>query len=466
MLNRFKNDTDGNVAMMFAGTALTLILGIGAAIDFGSASNRKQDLQDMIDAATLAAAKANSIDQSELQTVVDTVVREHNEDGYEIKLEVQIIDGEVHVTGRTIYDTRIMGLAGQPTMNVSATAASPISALTPLKLALVLDTTESMSGDDITALKQASNALLDELDEFISPVAVSVVPFGQYVNVGTGRKNASWLDVSKDGTSTSEEHCFDEQITITPRQCTDTGRTETVRDIRDGRDFGTRTRNERNCTRAVTENTGNRICEIRTTTYEWHGCVGSRQAPYNEQAAFNSNRITGVMNETCGTELQELSTTFSTTRSTINALSTSGNTYLPSGVAWGWRTLQAAEPLNTNVNLKKPGFPEINPANVMIFMTDGANTLTQGGSEPHLHEGGQGPEADQKTRALCAGAKADGVQIFTIGYRMQDAVGDAKSVLVDCATNPTNYYDASDANALKKAFKDIAGQLSRPRLSI
>ena len=102
----------------------------------------------------------------------------------------------------------------------------------------------------------------------------------------------------------------------------------------------------------------------------------------------------------------------------------------------------------------------------MIFMTDGANTLTQGGSEPHLHEGGQGPEADQKTRALCAGAKADGVQIFTIGYRMQDAVGDAKSVLVDCATNPTNYYDASDANALKKAFKDIAGQLSRPRLSI
>ena len=79
MLNRFKNDTDGNVAMMFAGTALTLILGIGAAIDFGSASNRKQDLQDMIDAATLAAAKANSIDQSELQTVVDTVVREHND---------------------------------------------------------------------------------------------------------------------------------------------------------------------------------------------------------------------------------------------------------------------------------------------------------------------------------------------------------------------------------------------------
>jgi len=102
----------------------------------------------------------------------------------------------------------------------------------------------------------------------------------------------------------------------------------------------------------------------------------------------------------------------------------------------------------------------------MIFMTDGANTLSQGGSEPHLHEKSNSAEADQRTRALCTAAKADGVQIYTIGYRMQDAVGDAQSVLQDCATSPANYYDASDANALKEAFKDIAGELSNPRLSI
>ena len=466
MLNRFKKNTDGNVAMMFAGTALMLVLGIGAAIDFGSASNRKQDLQDMIDAATLAAAKANSVDIAQLQEVVSTIVAEHNEVGYPIELIVQIIDGQVHVTGNTVYNTRIMGLAGNPKIDVSASAASPISALTPLKLAMVLDTTESMSGADITALKQAANGLLDELDEFISPVAVSVVPFGQYVNVGTGRRHASWLDIDKDGTSSTEEHCFDEKITITPRQCTETGRTETFRDIRDGRDFGQSTRQERTCTRAVSENTGNRICEMRTTNYEWRGCVESRQSPYNEQAAFNAKRITGVMNKSCGTEMQELSTSFGITRSTINSLSTSGNTYLPSGVMWGWRTLQEAEPLNTNVDLTKPGFPEVDPVKVMIFMTDGANTLSQGGDEPHLHNGNNNAEADQRTRALCAGAKAEGIQIFTIGYRMQEAVGNAQSILIECATSESNYYDASDANALKRAFKDIAGELSLPRLSI
>jgi len=201
MLNRFKKNTDGNVAMMFSVTILTLILGIGAAVDFGSASNRKQDLQDMIDAATLAAAKSNSVDLAELQAVVNSVVSKHNEDGFSVQLDVQIIDGQVHVTGNTVYDTHIMGIAGRPHIDVSASAASPISALTPLKLALVLDTTESMSGADITALKSASNALLNELDTFVSPVAVSVVPFGQYVNVGTGRRSESWLDVTKDGTS-------------------------------------------------------------------------------------------------------------------------------------------------------------------------------------------------------------------------------------------------------------------------
>jgi len=68
---------------------------------------------------------------------------------------------------------------------------------------------------------------------------------GQYVNVGTKRKHASWLDISRDGTSESEEHCFDEQITITPRVCENTGQIETYEDIRDGRNFGVKTRERR-----------------------------------------------------------------------------------------------------------------------------------------------------------------------------------------------------------------------------
>ena len=467
MFKRFRKNTDGNVAMMFSVTALTLVIGIGAAVDYGSASSRQQDLQDMVDAATLAAAKSNSTDQSELEAVVAEVIAQHNDAKHNISLEVKLIDDQVHVVGRSKYDTHIMGFAGKPTINVSANAASPISALTPVKIALVLDTTESMSGADITALKSATNGLLDELEKFEAPVAVSIVPFGQYVNVGKSRKGSTWLEVSaKDGTSETNEVCWPERRTITPGSCTKTGRKLKRRDIRDGRDFGEIEYDEQTCTGAVTELTGADICEMRTTTYDWHGCVGSRQAPYNEQATFGMNRIEGIINRTCGAEMQELTTSFADARSTISAMSASGNTYLPSGAMWGWRTLQDAEPLKSTVNMKQKNRRDITPAQVMVLMTDGSNTLTQGGSEPHRHEGGQGPEADKKTRAICEAAKADGIQVFTIGYRMASAGADAKSVLTDCATSPAYYKDAANASELKKVFKELAGQLNFSRLSI
>lgn len=471
MFNHLKKNTDGNVAMMFAVTAAMLIVGIGAAVDFGSASSRQQNLQDMVDAATLAAAKSNSTDIAELEAIATNVVKLHNKANHDINLQVTLVDGQVHVSGSTEYDTHIMGFAGKPTMPVSARAASPVAALTPVKIALVLDTTESMSGEDIDALKSATNGLLDELDEFIAPVAVSVVPFAQYVNVGTHRKGSTWLEVSnKDGTSETNEVCWDEKVTITPRTCTKTGRILTYQDIRDGRDFGEVEYEEEDCTGAVTELTGNEICEMRTTTYSWNGCVGSRQNPYDEQAAFDGQRIDGIINESCGTEIQELSTSFATVRSTISGLTASGNTYLPSGLMWGWRTLQDAEPLKlsnaTKAKLEQNGKSQIDPANVMVFMTDGANTLTQGGSEPFRHEGGKGPEADEKTRAICEAAKTDGIQIYTIGYRMTTADTDVKNVLIDCATSPTHYHDAANAAELKKVFKDLAGSLNFSRLSM
>ena len=462
----FKEDTGGNVAMMFSVTALTLIVGIGAAVDYGSASSRQQSPQDMVDAATLAAAKSNSTDQSELEAIAAKVVAQHNEANNNITLDVSLVDGQVLVIGHSKYDTHIMKLAGKPEMAISASAASPIAALTPVKIALVLDTTDSMSGD-VTALKLASNALLDEIEEFVAPVAVSVVPFGQYVNVGTNRKGSSWLEVSnKDGTSETSEYCYPETRTISPRVCTPTGRMITYPDIRDGRNFGDIQREETSCTGGETELTGQEICEMRTTTYAWNGCVGSRQAPYNEQAAFGTNWIEGVLNVNCGSELQELTTSLTQVRSTISSLTTAGNTYLPSGVMWGWRTLQDAEPLKSTVDIKLQKDTNAKPVKVMVFMTDGANTKTQGGSEPHRHEGSSGPAADEKTRAICEAAKADGIQIYTIGYRMSSSVTDAKDVLIDCATSPSHYKDADSASELKAVFKELAGSRSLARLAI
>ena len=59
-LGRFKAARDGNVALIFALTALPIIGMVGGAIDFSIAASNKTALQDALDSAALAGAKAAS----------------------------------------------------------------------------------------------------------------------------------------------------------------------------------------------------------------------------------------------------------------------------------------------------------------------------------------------------------------------------------------------------------------------
>jgi Flp pilus assembly protein TadG len=59
-LGRFKAARDGNVALIFALTVLPIICMVGGAIDFSIAASNKTALQDAMDSAALAGAKAAS----------------------------------------------------------------------------------------------------------------------------------------------------------------------------------------------------------------------------------------------------------------------------------------------------------------------------------------------------------------------------------------------------------------------
>lgn len=465
MFRKFKESRDGNVATMFAVSAFTLVIGIGAAIDYSGVTSERQNLQDVIDAATLAAGQANTNNLQELQLIVDQVIASHYTNNETIETEIRIVDQQVIVDAFSIYDTHLMGVIGQDQLRIGARAGSPIGSDQPVKLALVLDTTDSMFGPNIAAMRTAANAMVDSLDRPDANVAISVVPFGQYVNVGTNNRLATWLDVTADGTSETQTICRPEVIVITPSVCEETGNTIVTEDIRDGVVFGTIERPEVVCTPAVTEETGNTICDDFTTTNTWRGCVGSRNAPLNRRAAFDGNLINGVMNIRCGTPLLELTDNMPTVKSKISSLETDGETYMPSGIVWGWRTLQDQEPFKTKVTFESEGVP-VEPKKVMVIMTDGANTRSQGGSETFRHDFRTKSDADTKTAALCAGAKADGITIYTIGYRLQDATEETKTVLRNCASSPANNFGAASASELREVFLKISSSLGTSRLSI
>jgi len=473
-MKQFIKNTEGNVALMFTFAIAALMVCIGAAVDFSAAAGKRQSLQDMIDAATLAAAKSKETDRAKLLEIAETVVAQHNTENWPITLDLTVTDDVVMLSGAMSHDAFLMGMVDNQTMDIGVSAASPIASLTPVRIALVLDTTDSMAGSNISALKSAANAMIDEFADFEAPIAASIVPFGQYVNVGMGNRLENWLDVSMDGTTESYNHCWRPRTTITAPVCTPTGNTITRDVVSDGVVTGQSSYNEQSCTAGVYDY-GPEQCEIRTRTYTWAGCVGSRTGASNIQAAYGGSPIPGIMNvtgkpnENCGTELMELSRDRTALKAKINSLTTSGDTYMPSGVMWGWRTLQSEVPFMISADANQGVQADANPVYAMVIMTDGENTLSQGGDGTYpgeeRHRKKDEDAANARTLDICNNAKTDGIVIFTVGYRMENR-DDAKAMLQDCASTAGSHFNADNASELKDAFKSIASALDQARLSM
>lgn len=463
MLKQYFKSTSGNFAMMGAIALSVVLLAVGAAVDFTSATKKQQSLQDMVDNATLAAAQIKDGRRKDMQIMVDKVIAQHNTQNWPIKAKVRLKNDVVYVEASTDYDTILMGMVGKDRVEIKADAGAPLSKSTPINLALVLDTTDSMYGDNIRDLKVAAKEMVKIMGESESSVRMAVIPFGKYVNVGMKNKRSHWIDTSQDGTSREYEHCYNERRTIKPRVCRGTGRYRTEDIIVDGQHRGTRRIEEKECTEGEYEYTGRRICGMRQTNYNWYGCVGSRQSPYNEQAPYASRRIPGIMNERCGTEMLPLVKNLKKVERTIDDLEVKGETYLPSGVVWGWRALQKDVPL-TEVR-KSYDKKSNDPVNAMVVMTDGQNTLSQNKGQT-THNGRDEKAANERTANLCEAAKKDGIQIYTVGYRMGAGRGEMEKLLKSCASEKDNYFDARNAEELKGAFSDIASRLNITRLSI
>lgn len=137
----------------------------------------------------------------------------------------------------------------------------------------------------------------------------------------------------------------------------------------------------------------------------------------------------------------------------ISSLNADGWTAGHLGVAWTWYTLStewsSVWPFNRRT--ESGGTELVN--RFAILMTDGSfNTY---------YETGQGDSAAQ-ARALCAGMKADDIIIFAVAF---DAPPEGQSVLRDCATSNSTYYEAKNGIELVDVYRQIASNVSNVRLS-
>jgi len=439
-----RNDA-GNVAMMTSVALLVIVGAIAMALDMSKGINNKSRLADATDAVALVLAKSGLDNQSDLERLATNYLTEHypGEAGTYLKILSITKDGDA-VTVQMINESEnsFGAFLGDETEDISVSATA-VWSQRALDMVLVLDTTLSMEGSRLTSLKTAAADMVDVIEGFNNEdFRISVVPFSNYVNVGMSNRYQSWMSVPLDSSSTTN-------VCRMKRDVTSTSNCRTVSGTYD-RDGVSTPYSRQQCDH--TYGPEYEECGPSTSTQKWYGCVGSRDEPYDTRVDFNGRKFPGLLNIRCGAEVLPMTSNLTSVRSRISSLNAIGNTYMPAGLMWGWRTLTSDHPFRHTAEPKAQ--------KVMVLMTDGDNTRSKNGDS---HEGGDTADANSKTTAICEAIKDEDILVYTIAYEVKDSA--TKSLLRDCATTRAFYFNARNASELNKAFEDIANSLTELRIS-
>lgn len=459
LLKRGVADQRGNIAITF-GIAVTALLGMaGFAIDFSRAHAVKLSAQGTMDAAMLAAARKTSIDDDGIGALLGTYFArpgtlKHNSSFINPKGKVisgDTLEGEAKLR----VPTSLLNVLGYSHIDLKI-ESRVTRGLGNVELALVLDSTRSMEGSRLTNAKSAARELIDTLyalPDSENKVKVSLVPFAQYVNVGQENRYAAWMDVPPDSTTTTVS-CGDTYPDATRSNC----RMVTYTGHNDGVPY-TYTVEECDWVYGTPVN----VCAPYTTTNTWNGCAGSRANPLNIRDESYSTRIPGIQNVSCPSKMLPLSKSPTQIKDSINAMTASGETYIPSGLVWGWRALSNRAPFTESAD--DPATANGIVRKYLVLMTDGYNTKSPRYPSGD-HEGTNSTVANQLTRDVCDGIKADTtsrIEIFTIAFEVADE--NVKDILRYCATPGGAFFDAVDYSRLITAFGEIGSSVNVARVA-
>ncbi|MCC2099104.1 MAG: VWA domain-containing protein, partial [Hyphomicrobiales bacterium] len=346
IIQKFISDKRGNVAMMFGLAALSLFGIGGLALDYTRATQLQVKVAAAADSAALAAAKVEGTEADRKKVAQDVFNAAIASLGGVKNVKVMgkdIKDGSIvtafRVNASLEMDTMIGALVGQSKLPIGTSSQATLGGTEKFEIALVLDTTGSMSGAKLDALKVAAKNLVSKVSEKAKKVdqaRFAVVPFSQWVNVGLSNRNEPWIDVPADYTETKTVNVY-----TYPNRVDTNCRQETRTGYNDGVPY---TYEATVCDTVW----GEPVITPTQRTYErkWNGCVGSRNYPLDTQDRTYSIRVPGLLNNQCPGTVLPLTSDVNAVNAAIDGMSAYGQTYIPSGLVWGWRVLSPGAPFN------------------------------------------------------------------------------------------------------------------------
>lgn len=386
--------------MMFGIFLFVLLIAGGMAIDLQRANLIRADLQESADAGLIAAVRQKMAAPNLTDAEVTARASKFFEANRRLKSGVTLTGFNV------VYDpvkesyrlelaadieTMLLRAVGTPVLNRSIVSEAKLGKPPYLEIVMALDNTGSMNDDGkLDDLKSAAKLLVNAV---FAPagaeVKVGLVPFAQYVNVGSGASSASWMSADA----------------------------------------------------------------------SFSGCVGSRSYPANtKDEDYASNPVPGLATGSCPRAVLPMTGNQSTITTAIDAMTGGGWTYIPAGLAWGWRALSAGDPFPEGVSyadLKDKGGHK-----ALVLMTDGENTKSP---DYPTHNNTDIALANKLTGELCDAIKAKDIIVYTIAFKVSDTT--IKFLLEDCGTTPSHYYAAENSADLAAAFQSIASSLRSISLS-
>ena len=407
----FNRHDGGNVASMFALCIAALFGLVGGAIDFAQVHRIRTAISGGIDAGMLAGARAKqtgatddeaiAIAESYLKPIM-TRFR------LTTPVEFKIGDGGTSVAGAAdiAMPTSFLRVIGINDLPVKISNAASFGNRSNVELSMMLDITGSMSGQKIVDLKAAVTDLIDVvvIDNQVGASArIAMAPFSNAVRLDN--------NLFRDAT---------------------------------GKD-----------------NSG-------TSSYK--GCVVEREGAnrYTDAAPAPGDYVTPLEDKTffayCKdkSEIMPLTNKKSQLKQLVADWTAGGATAGHLGTAWAWYLLSPNWALLFDKDSQPASYDDMKRTigisktpylrKIAVLMTDGEYNTQYTSTD-----------SNTQARATCAEMKKTGIEVFTVGFAI-GTTGSAVDTLKACATDLNHFYNATDGNTLKQAFRDIALKSSPLRI--
>lgn len=403
-MRRFWADQKGNVAIIFALAIIPIFGAVGAALDYSVASAQRTDLQKALDATALALSKIMPADQATLDSVGNQYFQANlgNHSLENLQLTITPAVGTLKVSATGTYHVSMAHLIGASTMELGASAEVKWN-IGKVEIALVLDNSGSMSSySRMTRLKEAAHNLLDVLENAArEPDDAKVAIVPFDSRVNVGIAYAS--------------ASWLRWGVCSPYGCGPSNATN------------------------------------------WNGCVWDRdksndisdQEPTTSNStkypAFNCEH--GLSYPGRVVQMLPLTTDWNALHDRVNQMEPAGYTNITIGLVWGWHALSPTPLFTEGV-----AYDTENLTKYIILMTDGDNTRNRFGDGTST--------MNDRTSGVCTAIKNAGVKIYSIRLVSGNA-----TLLRNCASDPSMYYDVQDSNDLIGVFGAIGQEIANLHLS-